>query len=166
MLDDVATKMKVKGITLCSWNIKGANEPIKQGKILSHLKSLSVDIIFLQETHLKNDSHNRLRCRWIGQLYHSNFLSKAWGTAILIRKGIPFKHKETIVDKEGRYIIVTGELHSISLTLVNIYGPNFDNPQFFQKIFALIPDMSQSNLIIRGDLNCVLDQYLDRSSYR
>lgn len=62
--------------------------------------------------------------------------------------------------------MVTGELHSIPLTLVNIYGPNFDNLQFFQKIFAQIPDMFQSNLIIVGDLNCVLDQYLDGSSYR
>ena len=80
-------------------------------------------------------------------------------TAILIRKGIPFKHKATIAYREGRYIIVTGELYSTSLTLVNLYGPNCDSPQFFKKVFYLIPDMSQSNLIIGGDVNCVLDQY-------
>ena len=120
--------------------------------------------MFLQETHLNNSSHGRLRARWIGETYHSNFSSKARGTAILIRKGIPFLQKKTISDKEGRYIIVIGEIHNISLTLVNIYAPNTDNPQFFQKVFALIPDISQTNLIIGGDFNTVLDTYLDRSS--
>jgi len=31
---------------------------------------------------------------------------------------------------------------------------------------SLIPDLSQTNLIIAGDFNCVLDPYLDRSSTR
>lgn len=47
---------------------------------------------------------------------------------------------------------------------MNIYAPNFDNPQFFNKIFNRIPNSGQHNLIIGGDLNCVLDQYLDKSS--
>lgn len=57
-----------------------------------------------------------------------------------------------------------GEIHNTSLTLVNIYAPNIDNPIFFQKVFSLIPDISQTHLIIGGDFNTVLDTYLDRSS--
>ncbi|CDQ65045.1 unnamed protein product [Oncorhynchus mykiss] len=103
-------------------------------KVRAHLKALSSDIIFLQETHLKNNSHSRLKCRLVGQVYHSNFSAKTRGTAILVRKGIPFLHKTTIADKEGRYVIVIGEIHSTSVTLLNIYGPNIDNPSFFQRI--------------------------------
>lgn len=65
------------------------------------------------------------------------------------------------MDKDGRFVLVMGELHSVSLTLVNIYCPNFDRLQFFRKVQDLIPDISQTNLII---LNTVLYQYLDRSS--
>ena len=111
-------------LTFCSWNVNGINEPVKRGKVLSHLKSLHTDFIFLQETHLKNDSHSRLRCRWIQQIYHSNFSIKARGVAILIRKGVPFKHTSTIADKDGRYLILVGEIHSTPMTLLNIYGPN------------------------------------------
>lgn len=158
-----STKGK-RNLTFSSWNVRGVNNPVKRGKVLSHLKTLTSDIMFLQETHLNNKSHGRLRTKWIGEIYHSAFSSKARGAAILIRKGVPFLQKKTIADKEGRYIIVIGEIQNISLTLVNIYAPNTDNPVFFQKVFALIPDMSQTNLIIGGDFNTVLDAYLDRSS--
>ena len=79
-------------ITFCSWNVNGVNEPVKRGKVLTHLKSLQADVIFLQETHLKNDSYTRLRCRGIQHIYHSNFSVKARSTVILIRRGVPFKH--------------------------------------------------------------------------
>lgn len=119
------------GLTFASWNVKGINHPVKRSKILSHLKSLSADIIFLQETHLKLDSRVKLRCRWIENVYQSNFSVKARGVAILIRKGVPFKLNTLKTDKEGRYIILSGEIHSLPITLLNIYAPNFDNPDFF-----------------------------------
>lgn len=153
-----------RNITFISWNVRGVNNPVKRGKVLSHLKKLTPDIIFLQETHLKDKFHIRLKCRWIESVYHSSFPAKARGTAIMIKKSIPFVHKNTISDKDGRYLIVIGELFSIPLTLLNIYAPNMDNPSFFKKVMTLIPDMSQTNLIIGGDFNCVLDPYLDRSS--
>lgn len=132
-------------VTFCSWNVKGINEPVKRGKVLSHLQSLRADVIFLQETHLKNNSHSRLRCRWIQQIYHSNFSAKARGTAILIRRGVPFKHLSTLADRDGRYVMVVGEFHSIPVTLLNVYGPNYDDPEFFKKVLNLIPDISNTN---------------------
>ena len=152
------------GLTFTTWNVKGVNDPVKRGKVLSHLKSLSSDIMFLQETHLEKTSQVKLRSRWIGQSFQSSFSTKARGVATLIRKGVPFRHQSTITDTEGRYLIVRGELHSLPLTLVNIYGPNFDNPGFFRKVLSLIKDVSQTNLIIGSDLNCTLCPYMDSTS--
>ena len=112
-----------KNLTFSSWNVRGVNNPVKRGKVLSHLKTLASDIMFIQETHLNNKSHGRLRTKWIGEIYHSAFSSKARGAAILIRKGVPFLQKKTITDKEGRYVIVIGEIQNVSLTLVNMYAP-------------------------------------------
>lgn len=52
------------------------------------------------------------------------------------------------------------------VTLVNIYGPNFDDPGFFCRIFNMLPDLSNTNLITAEDHNLVLDVHLDRSSSR
>ena len=50
------------------------------------------------------------------------------------------------------------------VTLVNIYGPNVDDAGFFRKTFDKLPDLSNTNLIIAGDFNTILDWHLNRSS--
>lgn len=131
--------------------------------MFSHLKSLKSDIIFLQATHVKATRYRRLRANWISQVYQSPFISKARGVAILFQKTVPFQF-QSLTDPNGRFIIVTGHINSFPVTLVNIYGPNTDDPAFFRKVFDLIPDDDSSHIVIGGDLNCYLDPYLDRLS--
>ncbi len=152
---------RLGNIRLISWNVREINSPVKRGKVLLHLKSLKADIHFIQETHLKKGSENRLKSNWITQMYQSTFSTKARGVAILIRKNVPFVHQKTISDINGRYIIVLGSINSKQITLVNLYALNHDDPLFFQKVFKLILSISESNIIIGGDFNCV-DNVLDR----
>uniref|UniRef100_A0A8C7XGJ8 Reverse transcriptase domain-containing protein n=1 Tax=Oryzias sinensis TaxID=183150 RepID=A0A8C7XGJ8_9TELE len=147
-----------------SWNVKGLNSPIKRKKVISHLKQLNTKIAFLQETHLKVADHLKMRFGWVGQLYHSSFNSKARGVAVLIHKSVPFSVTEVISDPNGRYIIVSGRICGKSLTLVNVYGPNFDSEDFFKKLFLSIPNLNNSQLVMGGDFNCCLNPTLDRSS--
>ena len=76
----------VGSVRFTSWNVRGLGGPIKRSRVFSHLKSLNTDIAFLQETHLCVNDHARLRKPWVGQVFHSNFNSKARGTAIIIHK--------------------------------------------------------------------------------
>lgn len=36
-----------------SWNVKGLNNAVKKRNILAFIKAKKIDIIFIQETHLK-----------------------------------------------------------------------------------------------------------------
>lgn len=147
-----------------SWNVKGANNIVKRQKILSHLQQLKVDIAFLQETHLCNAAVSSLKRNWVGQVYHSKFNAKARGTAILINKNISFHSQEVISDPNGRYIIVVGQLFANSVILVNLYAPNCDDSNFFERLFLTIPKIDHGYLVVGGDFNLVLDATLDRSS--
>ena len=151
-------------ITFTSWNCRGLGKALKRGKVLSHLKSLSSDIIFLQETHIQPTEQRRLRSLWVSQVYQSTFSSKARGVAILIRKTIPFVFNSVTTDPGGRYVLVTGAINSFPLALLNIYAPNFDCPDFFRKVFNLCAEYTTHNMIIGGDFNCYFDPQLDRSS--
>lgn len=157
---------KHTGVTMVSWNVRGLGHHLKRAKVFAHLKSLSSDLMFLQETHIRPSEQTRLKCNWAGHVFQSTFSSKARGVAIIIKKNIPFQHINTISDINGRYLIVTGLLYSMHVTLVNIYGPNIDDAGFFRKTFDKISDLTSTNLIIAGDYNAILDRYLDRSSQR
>lgn len=50
--------------------------------------------------------------------------------------------------------------------MANVYGPNWDNEEFFKHFFFSLPDLNSRQLILGGDFNCCLDPSLDRSSNR
>lgn len=58
-----------------------------------------------------------------------------------------------------------GLLHLKRVTLVNVYGPNIENPQFFEKQFFTLSDL-QTEVYIGGDFNLILDPIFDWSSHR
>lgn len=87
--------------------------------------------------------------------------------AILIHRKIPFIVSDTILDPNGRYVMVVGELSQLSLVLVNIYGPNFDDENFYKKMLSSIPNLDNLDsyhLIMSGDYKLVMDSVWDRSS--
>lgn len=121
-------------LTFVSWNVRGLNHPIKRKRALSRLKQFKPGIVFLQETHLQDSDHSRLAKCWSGQMFHSNFKAKARGTAILIDRNITFVPSTVVSDKNGWFIIASGKLCDRSVTVTNIYAPNFDDVQFFLRL--------------------------------
>lgn len=52
------------------------------------------------------------------------------------------------------------------ITLVNIYGPNNDNPQFYLTLQEKIRQLQNPKIIIGGDWNLVLNPSLDYYNYK
>ena len=129
-------------VRFISWNIKGLGCAVKRCRVLSHLKRLKPDIVFLQETHMRNKDQVRLKCPWVVEVFHSSFNSKARGVAILIGKSVSFTLTNIISESDGRYLIVLGTLFRVPVLLVNVYAPNFEN----------LPSQSDCFLIFGGDL--------------
>lgn len=150
-------------VRFISWNIKGLGGAIKRCRVFSHLKRLKPDVVFLQETHMRNKDQVRLKSPWVAEVFHSSFNSKARGVAILIGKSVPFTLTKLISDKNGRYLMVLGALFRVPVLLVNVYAPNFDDPGFMNKLFENLPSLSDCFLIFGGDMNCATDPQLDRS---
>uniref|UniRef100_A0A8C9X622 exodeoxyribonuclease III n=1 Tax=Sander lucioperca TaxID=283035 RepID=A0A8C9X622_SANLU len=149
---------------IVSWNVRGLNHPVKRGKIMAHLKSLKADVIFLQETHIRNTARNKLSMGWGSQIYQSNFGAR--GVANIIKKNVLFDHGCTVRDPDSRFLIVSGTFNCVPVTLINVYGPNFDDPAFFQTILSRIPEVGKTNIIMRGDFNCILDTLMDKQTSR
>lgn len=106
---------------------------------------------------------SKMKKRWQGQVYSASYSSHARGVLILIHKTIPFQVVNSIIDPKGRYIILQGILVYEKLNLVNVYGPNEDDPAFFDNLFLTLSTLP-GNSIIGGDFNVTLDPLKDKST--
>lgn len=122
---------------------------------------INLTYIFFRKHTLKKQQQKYCVPLLAPQVYQSNFSRKSRGVAIMIRKNIPFIHSQTISDQRGRYVIVSGTVNSIPLKLVNVYGPNFDDPLFFQNRYSALSNLLDSNVIMGGNFKFILDPVLD-----
>ena len=152
-----------KTLNFLSYNVNGLNGPIKRKRILTQMKKLEVDIAFLQETHLTEKEHQKLKRDWVGSMVASSFNSKARGVAILFKKTLPIKIQNIVSDPVGRFIMVHCQIFSELWTLMNIYAPNTDDEKFVQDTFLNLAE-AHENILIGGDFNFCLDPVMDRSS--
>lgn len=150
-------------LNIISYNVKGLHNPVKRKKILHQLKRLNCHIAFLQETHLSDTEHEKLRKSWADKIYYSSHRSgRKRGVSILIHRQINFTQTLLQRDTEGRYILVNGLIDGIQVSLINVYAPNEDDPSFITTLFTAILKHSSGLLLMGGDFNCVLSQLLDR----
>uniref|UniRef100_A0AAR2JIC8 exodeoxyribonuclease III n=1 Tax=Pygocentrus nattereri TaxID=42514 RepID=A0AAR2JIC8_PYGNA len=147
----------MSSLNFVSWNVKGIGHVVKRKKILTFLKKEKVSIALLQETHLSNTEHLKLKRDWVGQIYFSSFGPNRRGTAILVHKNVPFILEKEDYDPEGRYILVTGFIFGQHLTILNIYAPNEDCPRFMSRMVLLFNQHCKGFGLIAGDFNCILN---------
>lgn len=131
---------------------------------MSRIKQLKAKIVFLQETHLTPEEVMKVRRRWPGRVFSASFSSHSHGVITLIHNSLPFHLINVDEDRFGRYLVIQCEILSVRLNLVNLYGPNDDNPSFFfRNLFLSMADLPGS-CIIGGDFNCTLQSETDRST--
>ena len=57
------------------------------------------------------------------------------------------------------------QLLTKKITLVNLYGPNEDKPQFFTELQQIVSDLGNDNIMFCGDWNLILNETLDTENY-
>ena len=87
--------------------------------------------------------------------------------AILIRNNFDCTVEESIVDSNGRFIILKASISGDPILLVNIYAPNRDNElvTFYRSLLQTIPTNNLDeieNIIVGGDFNCPLNPVVDK----
>jgi hypothetical protein len=84
---------------------------------------------------------------------------------ILLRDNFEQKVEATHVDENGNYILLDIVMYEKRITLANIYGPNGDNPEFYENIFKKIRDINNDYTVIGGDWNMIINPSIDCENY-
>ena len=84
---------------------------------------------------------------------------------ILMNNNFEYKVERVKTDKNDNYIILEVNIQGKRLTLVNLYGPNQENPNFYTNIKQKVSEFENDQVIMCGDWNFVLDPDLDYNNY-
>lgn len=126
---------------IVSFNINGVLNPIKRNKILSKMKKENAHIVFLEETHLNSVEHEKLKILGFSKVYYFAYKSgHKRGVAILLSHRVQFEKTSEIKDREGRYLLVSGKIEGVQITLLNVYAPPGSDISFYRKIFNLMTE--------------------------
>lgn len=152
-------------VKVISFNVNGLLNPIKRSKILSKMKTEQAHVVYLQETHLTDKEHLKLKRKGFTNLSFSSYKSgHRRGVAILISSKLNFEKTFEMGDKEGSFILVRGKIEGNPITLLNVYAPPGSDISFFRKIINIMVTETEGLLICGGDLNIHLNPKLDSSS--
>ena len=84
------------------------------------------------------------------KIFHANGNQKKAGVTILISDKKAFKIKTITRDKEGHYIMIKGSIQEEYITIVNIYTPKIEAPQYIRQMLTAIKGEIDSNNHSRG----------------
>ena len=112
-------------------------------------KKRKVSNVFLQETHSSLDDEKFWKNQWGDNAWFSSHSSNSRGVSILIRNSAAPKFYSLFSDPQGRVLIISVTINGLPLLLVNVYGPNNDDPDFFLNVFSKIDQFSYTSLIPR-----------------
>jgi hypothetical protein len=73
--------------------------------------------------------------------------------AILILEKVDFKLTLIKQDKEGHSILIKGEIHQKEITIISLYAPNLNAPNFIKHTLKDLKSYINYNTVIMGDLN-------------
>ncbi|GMJ15706.1 hypothetical protein HRI_005239800 [Hibiscus trionum] len=139
---------------ICTWNVRGMNNPLKQDEIVRRMYSLKVDFVCLLETRVKKDSAQVILRRkfrgwnWLAN-YDSAYNGRIW---LLWRDGIRFDLLSAM-DQGMHGIVHCGDF---SFFLSAIYGWN-DSIQR-RGLWSFLEGVKPSGgpWILSGDFNVLL----------
>uniref|UniRef100_A0A8C6XAH7 Endonuclease/exonuclease/phosphatase domain-containing protein n=1 Tax=Naja naja TaxID=35670 RepID=A0A8C6XAH7_NAJNA len=132
-----------QGLKLVLINVNGLNIPTKRRRMLSKIEKQKMDVVCLQEVHIKKQDESLLQYKKLGKLYTTLAEEKESGRIILI--------VELFVGRK-------------SILLVGIYAPNKNQSEFYKNTHDKIIELGNQNVCVIGDYNTIVDIQKDYTS--
>jgi exonuclease III len=153
-------------LELLTLNVRGIQTMSKRRDYLEWLKDYNQNIIFLQETHTCALDEQYFRNTWGPGLFYSHGSTNARGVITIIPTKYVDNCKIQYRDLDGRLLIIELKINETTYYLINIYAPSCNNENeklnFLTKLKKEITPLKDTNLILGGDWNIVLDPDVDK----
>ena len=148
-------------VVIHTMNVHGIKCNKKRKEVFLHCKKLDVDIVCLQETHSVVNDEVIWRSEWGGKIIFDHGESDARRVAIMINPNRNYEIIKYENSGNGHLIVAEINVNGIELSIVNVYAPNKDNPQFFVNLIEKVNICKITKKVIVVDFNLVLENECD-----
>ena len=152
-------------LTVATMNCRGLSDVRKRRDVMNFLRNKDYDILFLQDTHLTTNSLQYFNSLWRGKCYHSCHTNRSRGVTIMIKHTLQHELIQVHHSDCGNLIIVACKIGTQTYLLVNVYGPNEDNPNFYHSLRDHLETFQTDHTIIGGYFNFVISKDVDSFNY-
>ena len=157
--------MSMANLTIGSVNCRGlASDEIKRRDIFHKCKQL-YEITFLIDTHCSKEKEKQWKNEWGYSAFFASLNSTSRGVSIMFKNSFQYTLHSDTRDPKGNFIILDVSTQEQRLSLVALYGPNEDSPDFFENLKSKLVSLSNTSIIIGGDWNVVQDFNFDTDNY-
>lgn len=155
-------------VGICSLNCRGLGDYKKRRDVLNLLRGTHFNIFLLQYLHCHPSREHRFRNRPGSELLMAGYTHNAKGVAILT-KAIVIEMSETKRNEGGNFIINRAKTNKdFKVILGNIYGPNTDEPSFYEEVTNFCISLKGDQdipVVIAGDFNIAINFEVDTVNY-
>lgn len=117
-------------LKILSLNVRGLKSPFKRNASRKEAQSHRADILLIQETHFASTKDQFFQTKLFPHVFYANAPSKNRRVLVAVKDTVN-REVEVHTDPNGRYIILLGSFNEQLCTIVNVYGPNVNQIQFF-----------------------------------
>ena len=152
-------------IKIATVNCQGLSTPSKRKDVLNYYKNKKYSILCLQDTHFIQDLEPYIEAQWGYKCVFNSYASNSRGVAVFFNNVFELVLHREKRDNSGNILALDISVDQNRLTLINLYGPNNDEPEFFEKVREVVLDFDNLYFIICGDFNISLNQQQDTFNY-
>ena len=152
-------------IIICSVNVRGLSDNSKRQDVFNWLKKKEYSIYCIQDFHGKCGMEKVYMAEWGYKCIFNIYNSNSRGVAILFNNNFEFTVHDQFTSQDGNIAAIDISIYDQRSTIVCLYGPNRDTPEFYDNVCNIIDNFENASVILCEDWNLVLDYERDTKGY-
>ncbi len=119
-------------------NCRGLGDKEKRRDVFEYMKQKSYSIVCLQDIHVAPGMEKSVANEWGFEAIVCPFRSNARGIGVFFNNNFEYSIKRVKNVESNGYVIIEMLIGEKTVLLINLYGPNTDQPAFYTDLCKAI----------------------------
>ena len=132
----------VDTIKIATVNCQGLATLSKRQDVINFYRSKGYSMVCFQDTHFTSESESYIEAMWGYKCFFNSYRSNARGVSIFLNNTFEYKVHQEKKDIDGNLLALDITIEDNRVTIINIYGPNTDNPEYVKYFWKWITNIT------------------------